>query len=282
MILDAHQHVWTLARGDYGWLTPELAGLYRDFDLADYAGAAPFVDASILVQAAPTDAETDYLLALAEGSNQVAGVVGWVDLASVGAPARLAELAANPKFLGVRPMLQDLDDRNWIAGAELTPALAALTGLGLSFDALVRPEHLPALARMAARHPDLRIIIDHGAKPDIAGGSLPDWRAALASLAAMPQVACKVSGLPSEAGPGWRPEVFAPWIETLVEMFGPERLIWGSDWPVVTDVTDPTSWYEVVREAVRPLGALAMAEVFGGTARRVYRLNRRGDGWVRG
>lgn len=281
MIIDAHQHVWTVARGDYGWLTPAAGGLYRDFDLADYAAAAPFVDASILVQAAPTDAETDYLLSLAEASDRVAGVVGWVDLAAPSAPTRLASLASRPKFLGVRPMLQDLSDPDWIAGAELSPALAAMSEMGLCFDALVRPEHLPALARMAARHPDLQIVIDHGAKPDIAGGSLGNWRLALAPLAAMTQVACKVSGLPNEAGAVWRPEVFAPWIEALVALFGPERLIWGSDWPVVTEVVDPTAWYQVVQDAIRPLGETAQAEVFGGTARRVYRLNRGADGWAR-
>ena len=281
MILDAHQHVWALARGDYGWLTPEVGGLYRDFDLADYALATPFVDASILVQAAPTDAETDFLLSLAGGSDRVAGVVGWVDLAAPSALVRLADLADRPKFLGVRPMLQDLPDPDWISRPELAPALDRLASLGLSFDALVRPAQLPALALMAARHPHLRIIIDHGAKPDIAGGSLPDWRAALAPLARMPQVSCKLSGLPNEAGPGWRPENFAPWIATLVELFGPKRLIWGSDWPVVTQVTDPTSWYNLVREAIAPLGEDAVAQVFGGTARRVYRLTRGAEGWVR-
>jgi L-fuconolactonase len=281
MILDAHQHVWSLARGDYGWLTPEVGGLFRDFDLADYAAAAPFVDASILVQAAPTDAETDYLLSLAEGSDRVAGVVGWVDLAAASAPARLGALAARPKFLGARPMLQDLPDPDWIDRPELGLALDRLAGLGLSFDALVRSEHLPALTRMAARHPDLRIIINHGAKPDIAGGELSDWRAALAPLAAMPQVVCKVSGLPNEAGAGWRPEVFAPWITTLVELFGPGRLMWGSDWPVLTQVTNPMSWHGVVHEAIAPLGEDAVAQVFGATARRAYRLSRGAHGWVR-
>ena len=153
MILDAHHHVWTLARGDYGWLTPEMSAFYRDFDLADYIAAAPFVDASILVQAAPTDAETDFLLSLAGGSDRVAGVVGWVDLASPAAPKRLARLAARPRFLGVRPMLQDLEDPDWIARDDLTPALRALTEMDLSFDALVRAVHLPVLVIHGRRDP---------------------------------------------------------------------------------------------------------------------------------
>ena len=281
-ILDAHHHVWRLARGDYGWLTPASVGLYRDFELADYTVAAPFVDASILVQAAPTDAETDFLLSVAEGSDRVAGVVGWVDLAAASAPARLAELAGHAKFLGVRPMLQDLTDPDWIDQAELAPALDQLAQLGLCFEGLVRTEHLPALARMAHRHPALSIVIDHGAKPAIASGRIDEWRAALAPLAATPNVACKVSGLPNEAGPDWQPEVFAPWIETLVDLFGPERLIWGSDWPVLTEVTHPMSWYDVVRDAIRPLGAAALAQVFGETARRVYRVSRGATGWVHG
>lgn len=281
MILDAHHHVWSLARGDYGWLTPEMSAFYRDFDLADYAAAAPFVDASILVQAAPTDAETDFLLSLAGGSDRVAGVVGWVDLASPAAPKRLARLAARPRFLGVRPMLQDLEDPDWIARDDLTPALRALTEMDLSFDALVRAVHLPGLARMAARNPRLRIIIDHGAKPDIASGRLEGWAAALAPLAAMPQVFCKVSGLPSEAGPVWRPEDYSPWIQRLIALFGPQRLMWGSDWPVLTPVTDPASWRGVVHAQIAPLGAAALAAVFGETARRVYRLNKGATGWVR-
>ena len=282
MILDAHQHVWTLARGDYGWLTPELAGLYRDFDLADYALAAPFVDASILVQAAPSDAETEFLLSLAEGSDRVAGVVGWVDLVSAATPRQLADLARRPKFLGVRPMLQDLADADWIARDDLTPALEALVGLGLAFDALVRRPNLGGLVRMAARHPALRIVIDHAAKPDIAGGGFDGWAEALAPFAELPQVVCKLSGLPSEAGPDWNAKTLARWIERLMQMFGPERLMWGSDWPVLTEVASLTAWYQAAREVVEPMGEAALADVFGGAARRFYHLQQGAMGWVRG
>ena len=281
MILDAHQHIWSLSRGDYGWLTPDVGALYRDFTPGDYAISAPFVDASILVQAAPTVAETQFLLNTANGSSRIAGVVGWIDLTAPDAPDQLAVLAAQPKFLGVRPMLQDLSDPEWIAAGALDPAIRALTALGLSFDALVRAEHLAALARMAARHPGQTIIIDHAAKPAIDAVSIPAWTAAMAPLAAMPQVCCKLSGLITEAGLGWRPETLRPWIEAIIALFGTDRVLWGSDWPVLTALSDMETWFHLVRQVVTPLGEAALADVFGRTALRVYGIAQEASEWVK-
>lgn len=281
MILDAHQHIWSLSRGDYGWLTPDAGALYRDFTPVDFAAAATFVDASILVQAAPTVVETRFLLDEALGSSRIAGVVGWVDLAARDASDQLAALAAHPKFLGVRPMLQDLADPDWIDAVTLDPAIRALTALGLTFDALVRAEHLPALTRMAARHPGLRIIIDHAAKPAIGAMPIDDWVGAMAPLAAMPQVCCKLSGLITEAGPGWRPETVQLWIQAIIALFGTDRVLWGSDWPVLTGLADIPTWFDLVREVVAPLGEVALADVFGRTALRVYGIRQEASEWVR-
>jgi L-fuconolactonase len=172
--VDAHHHIWRLERGDYGWLnpTPALAPIYRDFDLADLQPllAAANVDATVLVQAAPTLAETRYLLDVARNSNGlVRGVVGWADLGAADAVETLAILAGDPLLKSIRPMLQDLADPDWIARPEVQPALAALPQLGLQFDALVKPRELKPLLRTLERHPDLGAVIDHCAKPDIAG-----------------------------------------------------------------------------------------------------------------
>ena len=176
--VDAHQHVWSLARGDYDWLTPSLAPLYRDFSLAD---AAPLrekagVTATVLVQAAPTVAETRSLLDVAKRSGGVVkGVVGWVDLGAADAIPTLTRLARNPLLKAVRPMLQDMPDPEWILRAAVGRTLAALPRLGLRFDALVKPAQLPALLAMLDRHPDLAVVVDHGAKPDIANGMWEPW-----------------------------------------------------------------------------------------------------------
>src|SRR5437762_6820818 len=165
--VDAHHHVWSLARGDYGWLTPELKAIYRDFSLAD---VAPLVQAAgitttVLVQAAPTLAETQYLLNVAAKSGGlVRGIVGWVDLAAADAVATLETLAADPLFKSVRPMLQDLPDTQWILRSQVQATLSYLPALGIRFDALVKPAQLPALVAMLERNPDLDVVIDHGAK----------------------------------------------------------------------------------------------------------------------
>ena len=172
MRIDAHQHFWTVRRDDYGWLTPKLEPLYRDFQPDDLAPllAEGGIGRTILVQAAPTVAETRYLLQLAAGTESVAGVVGWIDMASDTAAGDLAELAEDPGLVGIRPMIHNIDDPAWIVRPELAAATQAFIDRGLRFDALVRPVHLPYLLEFLRRHPELKTVIDHGAKPDIAEG----------------------------------------------------------------------------------------------------------------
>jgi 4-hydroxy-tetrahydrodipicolinate synthase len=183
--LDSHQHFWSLARGDYAWLTPDLEPLYRDFgpgDLEPLMREAR-VERTIVVQAAPTVAETRYLLGLADRTPWIAGVVGWIDLASRDAPRLLDDLQEHPAFRGVRPMIQDIPDPDWMLGAQLTPALGELERRSLTFDALVHPMHLPRLLRLLERHAELRVVVDHGAKPDIRGRALEPWARDLRRLA---------------------------------------------------------------------------------------------------
>ena len=172
--VDAYHHVWTIARGDYRWLSPDLS-IARDYGLDDLRPLLGDVTATVLVQAADTEAETAFMLDVARSSPRlVRAVVGWTDLASPNAPARIAELAADP-LLEDRPMLQDIDDTAWILLPAVQPALAAMARHGLRFDALLKPRHLRVIGALARSHPDLPVVIDHAAKPDIANGSLRPW-----------------------------------------------------------------------------------------------------------
>ncbi|GLU35600.1 amidohydrolase family protein [Trinickia caryophylli] len=274
--VDAHQHFWALARGDYGWLTPELVPLYRDFgpsDLAPLARAAG-IERSVVVQAAPTVEETRYLLELARQAPSVAGVVGWVPLDEPGCPALIAELARAPKFKGVRPMLQDLPEDDWIATRPLDAAIEALIEHGLVFDALVFARHLPFLQTFAERHPRLRIVVDHGAKPAIrdAEAGWHPWAERIAALARLPQIYCKLSGLVTEASAEWDDETLAPYVAHLLEHFGPRRLMWGSDWPVVDLRGGYDAWHSSAQRLTQALAREDREAIFGGTASICYRL----------
>ncbi|WP_448579826.1 amidohydrolase family protein [Thermaurantiacus sp.] len=276
MRIDSHQHIWRLARGDYGWLTADLGPLYRDFGMDDLAPqrAALGIEGAILVQAAETLAETRWLLDVAEADARVLGVVGWADFAAGDAPETIAALAADPLLKGLRPMLQDMEDEQWILGARCAPALGAMERHGLVFDALVRPRHLPAIAELAARYPDLSIVLDHAGKPD-PRGDLSGWRADIATLAARPNISAKLSGLVTEAGPGWTVETLRPVVETLLAAFGPSRLLWGSDWPVLLLAASHEAWWEASLRLLASLDAAEREAILGGNAARVYGLKRR-------
>ena len=271
--VDAHHHIWSLKRGDYGWLTPELAEIHRDFTLADLEPMreAAGVAATVLVQAAPTVAETLFLLNVAQDSGGVVkGVVGWVDLANAGAIPALTRLARDPLLKSIRPMLQDLPDPAWILRADVGRALAALPRLGLRFDALVKPAQLPALLSVLDRNPDLAVVIDHGAKPDIASGMWEPWARSMRAAATNPRVRCKLSGLVTEAGPNWTIDTLRPYFEHLLDCFGAQRLMWGSDWPVVNLSGSYQRWYATTVALMSGLTPQERAAIMGGTARKFY------------
>ena len=274
MTIDAHFHCWQLARGDYGWLTPALAPIYRDVAVSDWqAQSAPHgVTGGVLVQAAPTEAETAFLLAQADTHPAVLGVVGWVDLAAGDAPARIEQLARHPRLKGLRPMLQDMLDAEWILQPALAPALRAMAGCGLVFDALVKPVHLPHLLTLAARHPDLRLVIDHAGKPDIAAGQWQLWADGMARLASQTQALCKLSGLLTEAGPAPALGAVQPWAAHVLACFGTDRLVWGSDWPVLELAGSYAQWWAEAQQALAGLNPQARDGVMDGNARRLYRL----------
>lgn len=274
-MIDAHFHIWRLDRGDYGWLTPALAPLYRDVGLEDWrAVARPCgVTAGVLVQAAPTEAETAFLLEQAEAAPDVPGVVGWVDLLAPDAPARIAALAARPKLRGLRPMLQDIPDPDWILQEALAPGLRAMQAHGLAFDALVRPVHLPRVAELVRRHPGLRVVIDHAAKPAIAAGQWDDWQQGLAVLARAPQVFCKLSGLWTEAAPATPVDGLQAYIDEVRRLFGPARLLWGSDWPVLERAGSHAAWHAAAaRRLAQASGPVPWHAHTDAAARRAYSL----------
>ena len=273
--IDAHLHVWSLARGDYGWLTPALEAIYRDFSLADVKplreGAG--IATTVLVQAAPTLAETQYLLKVAKDSaGVVKGVVGWVDLTAADAIPTLTRLARNPLLKSIRPMLQDLADPAWILRDDVGKALAALPRLGLRFDALVKPAQLPSLLPMLDRHPNLAVVIDHAAKPDIANRMWEPWASTMRAAAAHPRVRCKLSGLATEAGPHWTIDTLRPYFDFLFECFGAQRLMWGSDWPVVNLAGSYQRWFAATVALMAGLTPQDRAAIMGGTARKFYGL----------
>jgi L-fuconolactonase len=273
-VIDSHFHAWQPARGDYGWLTPQLAPLYRDVAVADWlALARPHgVTGGVLVQAAPTEAETAYLLGLAEADPAVQGVVGWVDLLAADAPQRIARLAKHPKLKGLRPMLQDIPDPDWVLQRGLDPAFSAMVEHGLVFDALIKPVHLPRIVTLAQRHRSLRIVVDHGAKPDIAGTQWQPWADELARVAMQTTADCKLSGLLTEAGPAPRPDAARRWAAHVLACFGTRRVLWGSDWPVLELASDYAAWWREMQAVLTPLPPAERAMVLGGNAMRAYRL----------
>jgi L-fuconolactonase len=272
-VIDAHQHFWSLAREDYGWLTPDLAALYRDFLPADLHPllAREGVDKTIAIQAAETVAETEFLLALADAHPWIAGVVGWIDFEAADAVERLGRLARHHRLVGIRPMLQDLRDAEWILADTRRPVLAAMAERGLVLDALIRPRHLSVIQRLAERQDALTIVVDHAAKPAIDdGASFASWRAGIGALALRGNVHCKISGLLTEAPAGATAAALQPYVDVLLEAFGPGRLLWGSDWPVLLLAGDYGHWSSMTDELLASLAPADIANIRGGNAARVY------------
>lgn len=282
MRIDAHQHYWQIDARSGCWPPRELEAIHRDFGPQDLAPelAAARIDGTVLVQSLPTEADTHYLLRLAEQTPTVCAVVGWLDLKAADAAGKVAAFAAHPKARGLRPMLQDLPDDAWIDDPALNRAVAAMIERDLRFDALVLPRHLGPLYRFARRYPDLRIVIDHGAKPPIALGEVEPWLSLMSSLAQLSNVHCKLSGLWTEAGAAADDEAIGarvyPYVRVLADLFGPARLMWGSDWPVLRLASGREGYGQWLaaceRDCARLLGSEALPAVFGGNAGKFYRV----------
>jgi L-fuconolactonase len=276
-MIDAHQHFWRVERGDYGWLTPAIGAIYRDFMPDDLSSmlARHGITGTILVQAAPTVAETRFMLDIARDTPFVKGVVGWTEFEAAYAPAAIAELATDPLLVGLRPMVQDITDDDWLLRPALKPALDAMAAHDLVFDALVLPRHLPRLKIFTECYPNLSVVVDHGAKPLIRDRVMEPWATDIAAIAAFPHVMCKLSGLVTEAAPDWQASDIAPYAAHILKVFEPQRVLFGSDWPVVNLGGGYDRWRETALDFISHLGETDRAAILGGNAQRLY-LSRRG------
>jgi L-fuconolactonase len=277
-IVDAHHHVWDLAARDQPWITgAEMAAIRRTFTLDDLrpSAQAAGVGATVLVQTVTVAAETPEMLALAEGDALVAGVVGWTDLTSPAIGDELARLTGGPgggRLVGIRHQVQSEPDPDWLRRPDVIRGLRAVAAAGLCYDLVILPHQLPAAAYAAAAVPGLTLILDHAGKPQIAGGDLGAWAAAVRGLAARPNTACKLSGLVTEAPRGAGPQAFATVAEVVLSGFGADRVMFGSDWPVCLLASDYAGVMALARSLTAGLSPGERAAVFGGTAARAYRL----------
>lgn len=274
MIVDAHHHLWHPARGDYGWMPPDHPVLSRPYRLAEAEAQfrAHGVGRSVLVQAAPTVAETDYLLGIADSSEVIGAVVGWIDFENTEDRRHLERFARHPKFRAVRPMVQDLDDDDWLLRPAIAWAFDAIRDLRLAFDALGVPRHAPRFLDVFQRWPELRGVIDHGLKPNIRDGRIEPWARDIERLARETSAVCKLSGLVTEAGADASPAALKPYLDHLLASFGPNRVMWGSDWPVCRLRMEYGDWLSCAKAMTSGLDPADQAAVFGATARGFYRL----------
>jgi len=269
-VIDAHVHIWRLGRNGCTWPPPELDLIHHDHDLTDVADvlAGTGVDQVILVQSQAHDDDTPWLLAEAAASPIAAGVVGWLDHAAGGAREKITAFRESGPLVGLRAMAQD-GPPEWLDDPALHGQCVAMADADVALDLLVRPQHLPGCARLGRLFPQLRMVVDHCAKPDIATNGLAAWHEAIAPVADHPNMMCKLSGLITEAAPGAPMDVLAPYVEIVLDLFGPERLIWGSDWPVLKLNGAYRAWLDFARSIIP---AAHHAAVFGGNARTFYKV----------
>ena len=272
-IVDAHQHFWQLGRFEYPWMTSDLGILYRDYLPSDLEPVLREngVGATVLVQASNSVAESRWLLSLADENEFIAGVVGWVDLKSADVDAQLHELSAHPKFKGVRHLVESEPADDWLVQPRVLRGLQRLAAFGLSYDLLVHTRHLRHARTVAESCPDLRLVIDHLAKPPIAKGEFDEWSREIEPLAAFPNVHCKLSGLVTEANwNSWKTDGLRPYVDRALELFGTQRLIFGSDHPVCLLAA---SYGRVLESFQTLIGKEDHDRVFGENARIFYILD---------
>ena len=274
MKIDAHQHYWHPGRGDYDWMPMDNPVLARPYGPADLEPALvqEGIDQTVIVQAAATVQETEYLLGIADTHDSAAGVVGWVDFENPADRLHLERLAGHPKFLGVRPMLQDIPDDDWMLRDDIQWAFQALIDLDLTLDALGFPQHLDNFHTLLTRYPTMRVVIDHCMKPQIAKdpAGFDAWAAGMTRLATDTQAFCKLSGLVTEASEDWSVEDLKPYANHVLNVFGPDRVMWGSDWPVCRLRGEYADWIQAAETLLQGYSEKERAAVFGENAARFY------------
>ncbi len=275
-VVDAHQHFWDLEAG-YDWLGPEYGAINRSFGVDDVEplAAAAGLDDVVLVQADDTLADTEAMIAIADVWPRVAGIVGWAPLADEAAlPAVLDRFAADSRLVGVRHLMHTEADPDWVVRADVGRGLASLEAARLSFDLVpVLPRHLEHVPTLAERYPELKLVIDHLAKPPIADGEFTLWSELIAAAAKYPNVSAKVSGLDTAAGPdNYTAGAIRPYVDHALDHFGPGRLMFGSDWPVNVLAEGYATWWATVNEILAGLSPDERSLVLGGSATEIYQL----------
>jgi L-fuconolactonase len=274
-IIDSHQHFWQVGRFDYPWMSAEVDTLYRDFlpEALEPVLQDCGVRQTVLVQASNSLAETRWLLELAERHRFIAGVVGWVDLTSPQVDNQIIDLIAYPKFKGVRHLVESEPADDWLAQPEVLAGLNRLAAHGVAYDLLVHTRHLKSVLRVAERCPDLRLVVDHMAKPPIASGEIMEWARELQAVAQIPGLHCKLSGLVTEADHlRWTTADLIPYVECALEWFGAERMMIGSDWPVCLLAAGYSRVLAAYQEMLAGLHENARQLILAGNAARFYRL----------
>ncbi|MFN8007244.1 MAG: amidohydrolase family protein [Terriglobia bacterium] len=276
MIIDSHHHLWDLRLRKYSWMSAEVKPLHRNFLVDDLIQTIqPFpVSGTVVVQAHQSLEETKWLLQLATASNLILGVVGWVDLMDIHLAATLRELGKNPKFKGVRHLIQDEPDAHWVLQPKVIRGLKLIHEAGLVYDLLVKPHQLDSVLKLLGKIPSMPMIIDHIAKPSIRSGSQEPWASQMRELAQFPNLFCKISGLITEADhEGWQVNDFAFYLEHILAIFGWDRICWGSDWPVCLLAGDYGQVLDLPRQILRSDGNDMEWDAFmAGNASRFYGL----------
>lgn len=275
MLIDAHHHLWQYNNRDYGWMSEAMGSLRRDFLIADLQSVcrASGVQGSVVVQARQTLAETEWLLQLAQECALIRGVVGWVPLIENRVESTLERLSQNPRLRGVRHVLHDEADDDYMLREDFHRGVDRLPSHNLTYDILIFERHLPQTILFVDRHPNQVFIVDHVAKPRIREGILSPWKENIRELARRENVYCKVSGMATEAAWNtWTREELVPYFEAVLSAFGPERLMFGSDWPVLTLAGSYNRWADTVQWLVSELSADEQQRIFSGTAVEAYRL----------
>lgn len=274
-IVDSHQHFWQVGRFDYPWMSPEVEVLYRDYlpPALEPVLKANGVSQTVLVQASDSVEETRWMLSLADEFPFIAGVVGWVDLMSGDVGRQLDELTAHPKFKGVRHLVESEPMDDWLAQPEVLSSLRQLSRYGVSYDLLVHTRHLKHVKTVAEHCPELRLVVDHLAKPPVASGEMDEWKREIREVARYPNVSCKLSGLVTEANwKEWRTEDLRPYVDHALEIFGPGRLMFGSDHPVCLLAASYSQVLESFQSLLTALSDEDRSRIFGKNAIRFYGL----------
>ena len=275
-IIDSHQHFWQVGRFDYPWMSSEVEVLYRDYlpPMLEPILKEHNVAQTVLVQASNTIEEMRWMLSLADAHPFIAGVVGWVDLMSDEIEQQLDELTSHPKFKGVRHLVESEPMDDWLVQPSVLNGLRILARHNVSYDLLVHTRHLKRVKRVAESCPELRLVVDHLAKPPIARGEIKEWAQEIKELAAYPNISCKLSGLVTEADhASWQMDDLRPYVELALESFGAGRLMFGSDWPVCLLAASYGQVLESFQSLFADLNEDERSRIFGKNATEFYRLN---------